>query len=185
MKGLIFTEFLEMVESRHGLEMVDRLIQRSDLPSGGAYTSVGTYDHAELVRMIVELSAATSLPVKSLIRGFGIYLFMRLAAGYPAFFRGVDSTQEFLAHVEDHIHVEVLKLYPDAELPRVIYRRLDSGQCEVRYSSTRPFGDLAEGLILGCIEYFKQPLTLTREDLPPVNGFYSVLFTVTPAEVSA
>ena len=42
MKGLVFTEFLEMVESKWGLATVDRVIQGAALPNNGAYTSVGT-----------------------------------------------------------------------------------------------------------------------------------------------
>jgi hypothetical protein len=49
MKGMVFTEFLEMVEAKFSADMVDDIISDSDLPNGGAYTSVGTYDHSELV----------------------------------------------------------------------------------------------------------------------------------------
>ncbi|MCX7200840.1 MAG: hypothetical protein NTV17_00650 [Burkholderiales bacterium] len=41
MKGMIFTEFLELVERTYSPEMADDLIDASNLPSGGAYTSVG------------------------------------------------------------------------------------------------------------------------------------------------
>jgi len=44
MKGIIFTEFLEMVEDRFSPEIADRIIEAADLPSGGAYTAIGTYD---------------------------------------------------------------------------------------------------------------------------------------------
>ena len=43
MKGIVFTEFLEMVEEKYGLEMVDDIIENANLQSHGAYTSVGTY----------------------------------------------------------------------------------------------------------------------------------------------
>ena len=42
MKGIIFTEFLDLVEEKFGLEMVDKIIEQSNLDSGGIYTSVGT-----------------------------------------------------------------------------------------------------------------------------------------------
>ena len=42
MKGIVFTEFLEMVEAQFGLDTVDAIIENSDLPSRGAYTAVGT-----------------------------------------------------------------------------------------------------------------------------------------------
>ena len=49
MKGIVFTEFLEMVETKFGLETVDNIIENSDLKSEGIYTSVGTYDFNEMV----------------------------------------------------------------------------------------------------------------------------------------
>ena len=36
MKGIVFTEFLEMVEEKYGYEVVDQIIEESKLPSGGA-----------------------------------------------------------------------------------------------------------------------------------------------------
>ena len=52
MKGIVFTEFLEMVEQRFSPEIADRLIDESDLPSGGIYTAVGTYEHTEIVTYV-------------------------------------------------------------------------------------------------------------------------------------
>jgi PleD family two-component response regulator len=40
MKGIVFTEFLEMVENRFSEHTVDQLIEQVDLPSKGIYTSV-------------------------------------------------------------------------------------------------------------------------------------------------
>ena len=33
------------------------------------------------------------------------------------------------------------------------------------YISTRPFADLAEGLIIGCIEHFGEKIDIQRENL--------------------
>jgi Haem-NO-binding len=53
MKGVVFTEFIEMVEDRFSPEMADRIIERAKLPSGGAYTTVGTYDHGEMIQLVL------------------------------------------------------------------------------------------------------------------------------------
>jgi len=42
MKGIVFTEFLDLVEEKFGMEMVDKIITQSELESEGAYTAVGT-----------------------------------------------------------------------------------------------------------------------------------------------
>lgn len=60
MKGLIFTSFLHFVEKEYGLEIVDEVIVESAIPSGGIYTTVGDYNHTELIAMIVALSKKNS-----------------------------------------------------------------------------------------------------------------------------
>lgn len=165
MKGIVFTEFLEMVEDRFGAEMVERIIEESALQSGAAYTAVGTYDHHELLRLVTQLSAASGLPVPALVRAFGQHLFGRFVQGYPQFFQGVHSAFAFLGKIESYIHVEVRKLYPDAQLPHFEYRYSGDGRMDMIYRSHCPFSDLAEGLILGCIEHFGQPIEVVRTEL--------------------
>ena len=53
MKGMIFTSFLYLVEERYGLEMVEEVIEEAAPASGGIYTTMGVYDHMELIDMIV------------------------------------------------------------------------------------------------------------------------------------
>src|SRR5689334_788126 len=113
MKGLIFTEFLEMVEAKFSPDMLDRIVETADLPSGGAYTAVGTYDHTEMVELVTCLSRETDISAHDLVRSFGTYLFERFYQTFPMYFEGVRSTFDFLRHVQDYIHVEVHKLYPD------------------------------------------------------------------------
>lgn len=59
MKGIVFTEFLELVEDKFGLEMVDKIISSSELESGGIYTSVGTYSFSEMLQLLQHLSDNT------------------------------------------------------------------------------------------------------------------------------
>jgi hypothetical protein len=162
MKGVIFAEFVEMVEETWSLEVAEAMFESLDLPSGGVYTSVGTYDHQELVAMVLWLSQRTGVAADRLFRDFGRVLFGRLANAYPEFFEGAPSALDFLELVEDRIHVEVRKLYPDAELPRLKFTRLAEEELELIYESTRPFADLAEGLITGCAEHFGQKLRIAR-----------------------
>ena len=117
MKGVVFTEFLEMVEAKWSLEMVDQLIERAKPPSGGVYTAVGTYAPAEMVALVSALSEATDMPIPDLLKAFGGHLFGTFARNYPQFLEGRDTSFAFLESVESVIHVEVRKLYPDAELP--------------------------------------------------------------------
>ena len=176
MKGIVFTEFLEMVESQLGMEMVDRIILTAELPNDGAYTAVGTYDHAELVRLLGALSQASGTSVPDLLRQFGLHLFRRFSVLYASLFAGISNAFEFLRAVDKYIHVEVLKLYPDAELPRFICENAGPDELVLLYSSPRGLGDLAEGLIHGCVAYYNEPMRLSRTDLPSSHGERHVRF---------
>lgn len=165
MKGTVFTEFLELVEEKFSPEMADAIIEASDLPSKGIYTTLGTYDHCEMLQLVTHLSNKTDIPIPTLIHTFGEHLFARFEVGYPKFFEGITHAFEFLKNLEDYIHVEVRKLYPDAELPTFEYETPSENTLVMIYSSARPFGDLAEGLISGCIKHFGKPIEIKRENL--------------------
>ena len=89
MKGVIFTTFLELVEAKWGFDMVDDIIESSDLESGGVYTSVGTYDHVEAVNLVKALSEKTGVEVGALLTAFGEHLFGVLIRAHPEFWSGL------------------------------------------------------------------------------------------------
>lgn len=166
MKGIVFTEFLEMVEDHFSLRMVDDILQQAQPPSGGAYTAVGTYPHAEMVALVTALSLKAQMPVPDLLRAFGRHLFGRFARLYPRFFNGVDDPLVFLAGIESIIHAEVLKLYPDAELPRFTVEHHDAHQLVLIYRSPRQMHELALGLMEGCVDHFGQPVRIAGTPAP-------------------
>jgi hypothetical protein len=177
MKGIVFTEFLEMVENRFSDQTVDQLIEQADLPSKGIYTSVGTYDYQEMVSLVTHLSGLVGIPVPDLLKAFGRYLLNRFVIKFPAFFEGITSTMDFLPRVESLVHLEVRKLYPDAELPTFSCVFPKPGQLEMTYRSIRNLPDLAEGLILGCAEHFGESLNIVKTTVSGDSP--AVIFTIT------
>ena len=163
MKGVVFTEFLDMVETRFSPDMVEDIIDDARLPSGGAYTAVGTYPHQEMVAMVTALSQRSGMAVPDLLKVFGQHLFGRFVQAYPSFFKPGVGAFEFLAGIEDIIHAEVLKLYPDAQLPRFQVEHHDARRLVLLYQSPRHFEDLAEGLIHGCLTHFGERIAVARE----------------------
>ena len=117
MKGIIFTEFLELVEDRFGLEMVDALIENAELESGGAYTAVGTYNFEEMLQLVTGLSSNTGISVDDLMLVFAEHLFKALIKAHPSIVEHYRDPMMLLSSIEHHIHVEVQKIYPDAQLP--------------------------------------------------------------------
>ena len=87
MKGIVFREFTDMVENQFGENMVDDLIETTKPSSGGSYTTVGTYDHGELVAMVGILSERTGITTATLVHSFGKHLAGVFSKKFPSFFR--------------------------------------------------------------------------------------------------
>ena len=154
MKGLIFTEFLDLVEEKFGLAMVDSIIQQSNLESGGAYTSIGTYEFSELLSLISNLSKNTELPVDDLLLVYSEHLFKVLASLHPNLIEHYKDPMDFLASIEDHIHVEVQKIYPDAQLPKFETLERTETKMVMIYSSERALYMLGKGLMQETLKLF-------------------------------
>ncbi len=167
MKGVVFTEFLDFVSKRYSADTADDIIDASKLPSGGAYTAVGTYSHAEMAALCSALTERTGEPVADLLRGFGTHLSATFARGFPAFFSRSGHFFDFLESLEAFIHVEVRKLYPDAELPTFKVEQRAPTRLVMEYRSPRRMADLAEGLILGTARHFGVE---ARVQAMPVEG---------------
>jgi hypothetical protein len=159
-----------MVEDRFSPEMADRIIEAAELPSGGVYTTVGTYDHREMIQLVSCLSEETRIPAPELVRSFGMHLFGRFHTMFPKYFEGVTSSFDFLQRIDHYIHVEVGKLYPDAELPSFEYDTSQPGCLHLTYRSSRPFAALAEGLIRGCVAHYGEVVDIAVEDLSDGTG---------------
>ena len=170
MKGIIFTEFMGLVENAFSLEVLDRIVEEAEVPSGAVYTAVGPYDHRELVSLVVALSKETGVPVPDLVKTYGQHLLGRFVEHYPQFFEGETSTLDFIEKVEGYIHGEVTKLYPEARTPKLHCERHEPGRMSVTYESCRGLADAAEGLILGTAAHFGEDLALSREDLSEGRG---------------
>lgn len=153
MKGFVFTEFLEMVENRFGFEVADEIVTEEKLDSKGIYSSIGTYDHKEMVVLVSNLSQSSGIPVPDLLKVYGKYLFGIFKRDYQVFFQDVGNSFDFLERVDSYIHIEVKKLYPQAELPKFDISRGEEGMTMI-YNSSRKMSDLAMGLIEACMEHY-------------------------------
>ena len=169
MLGKIFTEFLDLVEEQFGYEMVDKILIESDVPSQGSYTAVGAYSHEELFALVVKLSESVNVPTKELMIIFGQVMFKRLVSGHPEIVNAIDDSFELLSHIDDYIHVEVLKLYPNAQLPKFSFQKISETEVVLTYQSSRPLASFAQGLLMGCGEYFNEGFTIRREPLSNVS----------------
>lgn len=165
MKGIVFTELLNMIETAHGYELVDDIINTVNPKGGGAYTAIGTYDHEELVDLVVAYSEKSGQEIPEVLRLFGHHLFQVFLTNYPDFFRPDFDSFAFLKSIDNYIHIEVAKLYPDAQLPRFNTSMNDESTMEMIYLSERKMAPLAQGLIEKTLEHYQEEGEIRMENL--------------------
>ena len=178
MKGIVFNEFVSLVEAKFGDMVLDQVITEGAPESGGAFTTAGYYDHAELVAMVVALSKVTGVAAGDLVRAFGQHLFGKLIRIPSMQHAEFASAYDFLARVDDVIHVEVVRLYPDAELPKLETRKTEDGGFELIYRSRRRLADLAHGMVEGCLAHYQSPAKIVRTELPDEGSYQVVRFNI-------
>lgn len=165
MKGVVFTEFLNLVEEKYGYETVDTLIEESELSSKGAYTAIGTYPHSEMVQLVTNLSTRTQIPVPDLLKMYGNHLFGVFIRSYGHFLKNTTTSFQLFLSIDKYIHVEVQKIYPDAELPAFECTMINGTTLEMLYKSERRMADFAEGLIEATLKYYKEIATIERVNI--------------------
>lgn len=170
MRGMIFTEFLDMVEDDLGLAVKDRVLGVADPASGGVYAATGDYPATELMGLVDVLSSQTGRSRHALLEHFGAHMFGHFTRVYGRFFANTPSCFDFLGRIESYIHVEVSKLYPGAELPAFTYPVREPSRLVMEYRSPRGMAAFAQGLIGASIEHFGEPIRLSVEDLSAGAG---------------
>ncbi len=165
MKGIIFTEFLELVEEKFGLGMVDKIISQSELDSGGIYTSVGTYEFSEMLQLISHLSQNTDISVDNLLMVYSEHLFKALIKAHPNLVEHYKDPMNLLASIENHIHVEVQKIYPEAQLPTFELEERTDTKMVMVYKSDKALYMLGKGLMLETFKLFNVSANVEFEKL--------------------
>ena len=165
MKGIVFTEFLELVENKFGLEMVDHIISSSDLESEGIYTSVGTYSFSEMLQLLKHLSSETSISIDNLLLAYGEHFFSVIEDSYPGLLATYKDPIEMISSIENHIHVEVRKIYPDAELPTFEVIEKTEKSLMIIYKSSRAMHHFGLGLMNKTFEHFNSKATIELEKI--------------------
>ncbi|WP_025741587.1 heme NO-binding domain-containing protein [Aquimarina pacifica] len=169
MKGIVFTEFLELVEDKFGLEVVDKIIQQSNLSSQGAYTAIGTYDFSEMLSLLTHLSEHTKISIDDLLLTYGEHFFAILANSYPSLINTYTDPIELLSSIENHIHVEVQKIYPKAELPTFEITEKSNSKLVMIYKSSRAMYSFGLGLMRKTFEHFNTKAHINFEKLTPTG----------------
>ncbi|MDX6746022.1 heme NO-binding domain-containing protein [Polaribacter sp. PL03] len=165
MKGIVFTEFLDLVEEKFGLEMVDKIISQSNLESEGIYTSIGTYSFSEMLQLLQHLSSHTKISIDDLLLVYAEHFFSVIENSYPGLLATYKDPIEMISSIEDHIHIEVRKIYPDAELPTFIVQEKTENSLVLNYKSSRAMHHFGLGLMNKTFEHFNSTASIVLEKI--------------------
>ncbi|WP_339658463.1 heme NO-binding domain-containing protein [uncultured Polaribacter sp.] len=165
MKGIVFTEFLDLVEEKFGIEMVDDIISNSTLASEGVYTSIGTYSFSEMLQLVSHLSSKSNISIDDLLMIYGEHFFSVIERSYPGLLATYNDPIEMLSSIENHIHVEVRKIYPDAELPTFIVQEKKENSLIMIYKSNRAMHHFGLGLMNKTFQHFKSTAEIILEKI--------------------
>lgn len=160
MKGVLFNVVEDVVTDVLSADAWDDALDQAG--ASGAYTSLGNYDDAELVGIVGAVAEIADLPVDETLRVAGRAGFGKLAERESALLEGYRDWRSVILALDDIIHPQVLKLYPGAELPEFTLVENDV-DVVVDYSSARGLCALADGLIVGCGEWYGVSVRVVHE----------------------
>lgn len=158
MKGIVFNLLAETVVDEHGEDVWDSLLAAAGLD--GAYTSLGSYPDADMVRLVKVAAATLRCSSTDVLRWFGRAAMPLLAIRYGVFFEGHRSSRDFVRSVNDIIHPEVRKLYAGAGCPQFVFADEPDGRLLIGYSSPRQLCHLAHGFVEGAADQFNEAVEL-------------------------
>ena len=175
MRGVVFTELMEFVEEKLGFDVADKMVEKAKLDNHGVFTQGGNYPFEHMVKLLTALSEITGKSPATLLEIFGEHLFNVLVKIYGKNIKEDTTALEFIDSVEDYVHVEVKKLYPDAELPTFKTTYKDDEKIVLIYESEKKLDSFAYGLMKACGDYFGEPLEISRKVIN--ESPYQVEFT--------
>jgi Haem-NO-binding len=152
MKGVVFNILAEITQQEFGEDVWDELLEKAGL--SGSYTAVGSYDDAELFKLVEVAAETMHQSATTVVEWFGQKALPLFAERYPQFFAGHTSTRSFLLSLNDIIHPEVVKLYPGAETPEFGFDAATPNVLRMEYRSRRRLCAFAVGLIEGAAAFY-------------------------------
>lgn len=164
MKGIVFVELLAMADAAAGEEAVDAVVAKCPLSTKGAYTAVGTYPAEELNALVGGFSQVTGASIDALQRQFGHWMLARFVDTFPVFFESQPDAFSMLESIENEVHVEVRKLYPDSELPKFETTRIGDDTLKMVYRSPRKLIAFCHGLIEACLTHYGETADISCFD---------------------
>jgi len=173
MKGIVFTEFLDLVEEKFGIEMVDKIISQSRLESKGVYTSIGTYSFYEMLQLLHNLSKNKDISIINLLRVYAGQIFSAMDTIHPDMLTSYKDPIEMIASMNHHIEkifttkdaptIELIKAKSFSTLPQFIVKEKTKNLLIINYKSNRRMQHFWLGLMHEMFQHFNETATIVLE----------------------
>lgn len=164
MLGMVFNALKTMLEEKVSADYAEEVFTAAKLEHDGHYEDKQTYPDSELGKILDVLAKETDHSLDSLMYDFGYFWFGHLVHSHGQMLAGREGLLELLEALDDDVHKEVKKLYPNASVPDFeVMSRTEHGM-RLRYHSPRDLVSLAEGMLDAGAAHFNQ--NLSRETLP-------------------
>ncbi|WP_321281566.1 heme NO-binding domain-containing protein [Marinifilum fragile] len=163
MKGIFFTEFLEMAEREYGSHTIEKIISFLDAGDYGVFNVNMDYPYTQFHNLVKRLANEVRISPSDLTKLFGEHLFSRFIILYRPHFAGNSDIFEFLEQIDYFIHVKLQSDFPHQGITGFKTERINQNTFMVSYQSTHDLIDLAIGLFMGCQKFFNEDLTVNAE----------------------
>lgn len=170
MLGLFFVQLLTHIESRHGAEVVD-LVLDDTLSTGGAYTAWGTYPSQEASLIVSRLDRLIQEDERTTWKRFGGTFFRVLARRYPRYLRSQETPFTLFRDLELRMFARIREVFPDAGFPALeCSAPYAPGDFQLFIRLDEPMPGFAEGFVEACLHYFRLPIYTIWQDLGEQPG---------------
>ncbi|WP_439130027.1 heme NO-binding domain-containing protein, partial [Polaribacter sp.] len=107
----------------------------------------------------------TDISIDNLLLVYGEHFFSVIETSYPGLLATYKDPIDMLSSIENHIHVEVQKIYPDAELPTFVVQDKTENSIIMVYKSSRAMHHFGLGLMNKTFEHFNSTATIQLEKI--------------------
>ncbi|ESP94569.1 MULTISPECIES: heme NO-binding domain-containing protein [Pseudoalteromonas] len=163
MKGHIFILLEEFVSEVAGEALLYDALEACSFDTSTGFVRTENYPDEQLIELVDTVIKKAGISLEKAHFDFGKWLYPRLSGLLPKQFTDYAHPAYVLKQLDDLHHVELKKLYPDAQPPKFQYCALSPIEANLIYTSPRRMFDLVEGVLAGMAQFYGVPLHVTKQ----------------------
>ena len=154
MKGMVINSFLDFIEEKHGIGVLNELVKENS-----PLYDKDTYSDSMFMSHFTGSMKLLNVTSENMQYDFGEYFFKFLTQKYASYFNKSD-VRSFLIYLDQYIHPEVMNNMEGAITPRFILEDHDNG-FTLKYESERQMYHFALSLLKELLKFYNSNMTVT------------------------